>query len=170
VAGPLRSAQDVHRAAARIARAGGEGLLVERWAEGGVACFAGLSLHTAFGPVVSFGLGGVWVEILRDVSHRLAPVSEREALAMATSLRGAPLLLGARGRPPVDLAAVAASVARLSALATDADALHVIDELDVNPLLALPDGAPIALDATVVLRPAGAPPQSRATPVAHAST
>jgi acetyltransferase len=168
VAGPLRSPGDVRDAAARIARPGGEGLLVERWDEGGVACFAGLALHTTFGPVISFGLGGIWVEILRDVAHRLAPVSEREALEMATSLRGAPLLSGARGRPPVDLAAVAASVARLSALATDPDALDLIDELDVNPLLAHAGSAPVALDATVVLRRAGVPTAAHATPaVAH---
>jgi acetate---CoA ligase (ADP-forming) len=168
VAGPLRSAAEVREAAARIGRAGGEGLLVERWQEGGVACFAGLALHTAFGPVVSFGLGGIWVEILRDVAHRLAPVSEAEALEMARSLRGAPLLLGARGRAPVDLAALAASVSRLSTLARDPDALDLIAELDVNPLLAPDDGPPVALDATVVLRRAAAPSEAPAAPaVAH---
>jgi hypothetical protein len=95
-------------------------------------------------------------------------VSEAEALEMARSLRGAPLLLGARGRPPVDLGALAASVSRLSTLARDPDALDLIDELDVNPLLAPDDGPPVALDATVVLRRAAAPSEAPAAPaVAH---
>ncbi|MEY2532116.1 MAG: hypothetical protein QOF29_26 [bacterium] len=154
VAGPLRLRSEVRAAAERIARPGGGGLLVERWHEGGVACFAGLALHSPFGPLISFGAGGVWVEIMRDVAHRLAPVSEREATEMVCSIRAAPLLLGGRGRPPVDLPALAAAIARLSALATDAEALELIDELDVNPILARADGPPVALDATAVLRPA----------------
>jgi succinyl-CoA synthetase beta subunit len=171
VAGPLDTPAAVRAAAARIVRPEAVGLLVERWHDGGVACFAGLALHTAFGPVVSFGLGGVWVEILRDVAHRLAPVSEREAREMALSLRAAPLLLGARGRPAVDLSALAASVSRLSRLAADEDARELVDEVDVNPLLALESGTPVALDATVVLRPvAPAHASAPTSSVAHTST
>lgn len=152
VVGPLYSGDQVRTAAASVAQPQASGLLVERWEDEGVACFVGLNLGGTFGATVSFGLGGIWVELLRDVAHRLAPVDEGEALDMILAIRAAPLLQGARGRPPVALAPLAAAIASISRLALDTDARRLIAELDVNPLLARFSGPPLALDATVALR------------------
>jgi acyl-CoA synthetase (NDP forming) len=93
------------------------------------------------------GFGGIYAEILRDVSAALAPVDAGTAAALLASLRGAALLAGARGRPPLDVAAVARFVAAFSALFA---AHPEIAEAEVNPLLVLPDRV-VALDARVVL-------------------
>jgi acyl-CoA synthetase (NDP forming) len=121
---------------------------VERMAPvaAGVELLAGARWDDRFGPVVAVGLGGVYTEILRDVAVALAPVDAAEAERLLGSLRAAPLLRGARGRPPVDVAAAARAVAALSEVA----ARHPeIAELEVNPLLVTADGA-LGLDARVV--------------------
>jgi acyl-CoA synthetase (NDP forming) len=102
-----------------------------------------------FGPLVLFGLGGVFVEVLEDTSVRVAPVSGREAGEMVDELDSAPLLRGARGRIPADEAAVEEAIQRLSQLVTDFDAIL---ELDVNPLLATGDGVQ-ALDVRLTIDP-----------------
>jgi hypothetical protein len=112
----------------------------------GVELLAGARWDERFGPVVAVGLGGVYTEILRDVAVALAPVDAPEAERLLGSLRAAPLLRGARGRPPVDVAAAARAVAALSEVA----ARHPeLSELEVNPLLVTPDGA-LGLDARMV--------------------
>jgi acyl-CoA synthetase (NDP forming) len=108
----------------------------------GVEVIVGVRQDPRFGPVAMVGLGGVFTEVLADVAFALAPVSEAAARGMLLSLRGAPLLRGARGRPAIDLDALAAVVAAVSAAAA---AHPEIGELEVNPVLALPDGA-VALD------------------------
>ena len=100
-----------------------------------------------FGAVVLVGLGGVFTEVLGDTACGIAPVSAAAARELLLSLRGAPLLLGARGRTPVDLAALADVVARVSRLAA---AHPELVELELNPVLARPDGV-LALDARVVV-------------------
>ena len=92
------------------------------------------------------GLGGIFVEVLQDVALRRCPVRPSEAEAMIRSLRGAPRLLGARGRPPADLPALATMLSRLSAFGAAAGPR--LRAVDLNPVLALPDGA-YALDAVV---------------------
>ena len=103
----------------------------------------------SFGPVVLTGLGGVFTEIFEDTSHRIAPIDRAEARSAIEDLRAAPLLRGARGRDPADVDALAAAVVAVGDLVTD----YPIAELDVNPLLATPDGV-VALDALVVLEDA----------------
>jgi len=124
-------------------------LSVERMAPvaDGVELLIGARRDPRFGPVALAGLGGVHAEVLRDVAVALAPVPPPEAERMVRALRAAPLLSGARGRPPVDVGAAARA---LSALSEVAAAHPEIAELEVNPLLALPDGA-VALDARIVL-------------------
>jgi succinyl-CoA synthetase beta subunit len=151
VEGPLHTADEVRGAAARVWSQGAAGVLVEHWEDGGVACFAGLTIGGPFGAVVSFGLGGIWVEVLRDVAHRLAPIDDDEAVEMMLTIRGAPILTGARGRSPVALASLASALSRLSQLGIDRYAARVLTELDINPLLARVNGPPIALDAAVTL-------------------
>jgi succinyl-CoA synthetase beta subunit len=124
-------------------------IVVERMAplDDGAELLAGVRWDARFGPVVLVGLGGVFTEVLRDVAVSLAPVDDEVARELLLSLRGAPLLLGARGRPPVDLDAAAAAVAALSRVAA---AHPEIAEIEVNPLLALPAGT-TGLDARIVL-------------------
>jgi acyl-CoA synthetase (NDP forming) len=135
-----------HRPDARIA-----GLLVAEQIEPVVELIAGLKMDELFGPVVVAGAGGIFVEVLRDVSLRLPPLDHGEARAMLEELRVAPLLHGARGRPPADVAAAADVLVRLGDLALDLGPR--LRELDVNPLLVLPEGrGALAADALLVLR------------------
>ncbi|WP_335998865.1 acetate--CoA ligase alpha subunit [Halorientalis halophila] len=97
----------------------------------------GTNRDPQFGPLVLFGLGGIFVEVLEDTTVRVAPVSEPEAKSMIDDVESAPLLRGARGREPVDEAGVVETIQRLSQLMTD---FPMILELDVNPLVATPDG------------------------------
>jgi acyl-CoA synthetase (NDP forming) len=125
-----------------------EGYVVERMvpSAGAVELIVGCRRDPRFGPLVLVGLGGVYAEVLRDVAVALAPAEADELEELIRTLRGAPLLTGARGRVPVDVAAVARAAAALSRLAAEHPE---IAEVEVNPLLATPDGA-IGLDARVV--------------------
>ncbi|MGC5198726.1 acetate--CoA ligase family protein, partial [Aphanothece microscopica] len=108
-----------------------------------------------FGPVLTIGFGGIHVEVLRDVTFRLPPVSVEEATEALEELRLAPMLAGVRGAPAADVAALADAIARFSWLA--ADLADEIEEIDVNPLAVLPDGQGVrVLDALVLRREAGA--------------
>ncbi|MFB6141847.1 MAG: acetate--CoA ligase family protein [Halorientalis sp.] len=98
----------------------------------------GTNRDPQFGPLVLFGLGGIFVEVLEDTTLRVAPVSESEARAMLDDVESAPLLRGARGRDPVDQDAIVETIQRLSQLMTDFPAVL---EMDINPLVATPEGA-----------------------------
>ncbi|MBE7552334.1 MAG: acetate--CoA ligase family protein [Anaerolineales bacterium] len=125
----------------------GPRVLIQQMIPAGVELLLGLVNDPQFGPMLALGMGGIWVEVLRD--HRLlllptTPAAVREALL---SLRGAALLAGLRGQPAVDIEAVVDTAMRLSALAADLGDL--IAEVDINPLIALPGGA-VAVDALIV--------------------
>ena len=138
----------LERAAEYAPTARVEGVLVAKQLTGGVECILGLHRDPVFGPVAMVGLGGIFVEVLKDVVFRRCPFGSGEAETMIRSLRGAPLLMGARGRPPVDMAALAGMLSRLSVFgATAGPRLRAVD---LNPVLALPEGA-YALDAVVDL-------------------
>jgi acetate---CoA ligase (ADP-forming) len=113
----------------------------------GIELIVGAKHDPRFGALVLVGLGGVYAEILDDVAVALAPVGENEAERLLRSLRGAPLLAGARGRPRLDVSAAARAVAAVSRAAA---ACPAVAELEVNPLLVLPEGA-VGLDARVLL-------------------
>jgi acetate---CoA ligase (ADP-forming) len=113
----------------------------------GVELIVGARRDLRFGAVVLVGLGGIYVELLDDVAVALAPIGEEHAERLVRSLRGVPLLEGARGRPPLDVAAAARAVASVSRAAA---ACPAIAEVEVNPLLVLPAGV-LGLDARVVL-------------------
>ena len=122
-----------------------EGVTVERMVEGGVQTIVGMSRDPSFGPIVLFGLGGVTVELLHDVSVRVAPLTDTDAAEMLCEIRGAKLLDGYRGAPPVNRAALWDILHRVSLLAMEN---QEIGELDLNPVLAFPGDAPaLALDA-----------------------
>jgi acyl-CoA synthetase (NDP forming) len=135
-----------HAPGARI-----DGVLVSPMIADGVECILGAKFDPVFGPVVLFGLGGVFTEVLNDVSFRRAPFGEATAREMIGELKGAALLNGARGRPAADLEALARAISRLSLFA----AAHgdAIDSVEMNPLRALPDCC-LALDALIVKKEA----------------
>jgi acyl-CoA synthetase (NDP forming) len=111
--------------------------------------FLGGKQDLTFGPIVLAGLGGVYVEIFRDVVHRLAPIAAAEASRMVSQMRGGQLLRGVRGQPPADLAALIEVIQRLSQLVCD---LPQIREVDINPLKVLPQGQGcLAVDCRMVL-------------------
>ena len=123
------------------------GVQVQEMVPGGQQVIIGIKRDPTFGPLVMFGLGGIYVEALADVSFRLAPLTREDAEAMIDEVRSAKLLTGLRGAPPADRAALVDAIVRISRLAADHDE---IAELDVNPLLVLPEGA-VAVDARVIL-------------------
>ncbi|MFA4912770.1 MAG: acetate--CoA ligase family protein [Burkholderiaceae bacterium] len=138
------------RAAAPDARI--EGVLVAKQLSGGVECILGIHRDPVFGPVAMFGLGGIFVEILKDVTFRRCPFGVDVAEAMIRSVRGAPLLLGARGRAPVDIDALALMLSRLSALAVAAGPR--LQSIDLNPVFAMPEGqGAYAVDAVIEIAP-----------------
>jgi acyl-CoA synthetase (NDP forming) len=128
-----------------------DGVLVSPMMGDGVETILGIHQDPVFGPVVMFGLGGVLVEVLDDVSFRVAPFHEDEARRMVLELKGRAILEGTRGRGPYDLQALFTALAKLSQFAADhADA---IESVDINPFLVLPEGrGAVALDALIIPR------------------
>jgi acetate---CoA ligase (ADP-forming) len=156
----LRDEEELRAAVAGMeARLAPPGFSVEAMAPvaDGVELLIGARWDARFGPIAVVGLGGLFTEVLHDVAVALAPVDEDRALALLGSLRAAPLLYGARGRPRLDAAAAAAALAALSRVAAEHPEIAA---LEVNPLLVLPDGA-LGLDARLELAagatPVGAP-------------
>jgi acetyl coenzyme A synthetase (ADP forming)-like protein len=126
------------------------GVLVQAMVQDGRELIVGMSRDPVFGPLVMFGLGGILVEVLRDVAFRIAPFGREEARRMMGEIRGARLLDAVRGSPPADRLAVEDVLLRVARLVIDCPELV---ELDVNPLMAMPTGA-VAADARVMLAPA----------------
>lgn len=129
-----------------------EGVLVARQLCGGVECILGIQRDPVFGPVAVFGLGGIFVEVMKDVVLRRCPFGEDVAEQMIRSIQGAPLLLGARGKPPVDLKALAVMLSRLSVFAQQAGPR--LQSIDLNPVFVLAAGqGAFAVDAVIELAP-----------------
>ncbi len=124
-----------------------EGVMLQEYVTGGRETIIGLRRDPKFGPLLMFGLGGIYVEAYRDVSFRLAPVRELGAYNMIGQLRGGRILEGFRGQPPTDKKALAECIERLSQLALE---LRDVQELDVNPLVAFEKGCR-ALDARIII-------------------
>lgn len=127
-----------------------DGVLVQEMIKSGKETILGAKFDPILGPLIMFGLGGIYVEVLKDVVFRLAPLEEREATRMIESVRTINLLKGVRGEKPHDLGAIKESLQRLSQLITD---FQEIEELDVNPLLVLEDGKGVrAIDIRISLK------------------
>ncbi|HEY3155957.1 MAG TPA: acetate--CoA ligase family protein [Candidatus Eisenbacteria bacterium] len=130
-----------------------EGVTVERMIQGGIEAIVGVSRDPSFGPVLLFGLGGVAVELLRDVSMRVAPLTDRDAEEMVREIRGFPLLDGYRGAPRSNVPALLDLLHRVSRMAMEQANLQ---ELDLNPVAVFQGDAPsVVLDARVRLAPDG---------------
>lgn len=142
-------AELLHRAAAGLAGSAIDGVLVCEMVTGGVETIVGVTTDELFGPTVMFGIGGISVEVYRDVSFRVPPFDKAEARRMVTEVQGLALLQGARGRPKADITAIVDTIMKVQRLAMDLSGELV--ELDINPLVALPRGA-VALDALAVGR------------------
>ncbi|MGZ6211722.1 MAG: acetate--CoA ligase family protein, partial [Candidatus Binataceae bacterium] len=134
------------------------GVEIQQMLSGGQEVIVGATADPSFGKVVAFGLGGVLVEVLKDITFRLAPASRDDALSMINGIAAAEILGGVRGAAAVDKDALAAIIETVSTLAAD---FPEIAELDLNPVLARPDGA-VALDVRVLLD--FAPPAERYRP------
>lgn len=125
------------------------GVQVQQMIAGGQEVIVGVKRDPTFGPLVMFGLGGVYVEALRDVSFRLAPLTAADAEALIDEVRSAKLLAGLRGAPPADRLALVDAIVRVGHLAADHPQ---IAELDINPLLVLSRGqGAVAVDARIIL-------------------
>jgi len=124
-----------------------EGVLLQEYVTGGTETIVGIHRDAKFGPLLMFGLGGIYVEAYRDVSFRLAPIRELSADNMISGIRGSKILRGYRGQSPADTRAIAECIQRLSQLSME---LPEVAELDVNPLVAFEHGCK-ALDARIIL-------------------
>jgi acyl-CoA synthetase (NDP forming) len=124
-----------------------EGVTVQDMAPPGLEVIVGVATDPQFGHVVMFGLGGVWVEVLEDVSFRLVPLTKDDARSAVTEIRAARLLEGFRGSAPVDKAALEDILLRVSDFVAKTPEVR---EMDLNPVFAYRDGA-VAVDARVIL-------------------
>ena len=125
------------------------GVLVQEMISEGREVIVGFSRDPQFGPLVMFGLGGIYVEVLKDVSFRLAPLNPSEAREMIHEIKAFPLLKGIRGAPEADLEALTEGICRLARLAAD---FPELSEGEINPLMVCPKGQGIyAVDARLIL-------------------
>lgn len=117
---------------------------------GGIESIVGVSRDPQWGPTIMFGLGGVLVEILEDISLRICPITETDAWEMIQGIKGYKLLRGFRGKPEADLKSVVDVLVRVSQLAMDFR--QNIAEIDINPLVIFPEGkGGIVVDSSIVL-------------------
>jgi acyl-CoA synthetase (NDP forming) len=114
-----------------------DGVLIQPMIAGGVELMVGVTQDPLFGPLIGFGLGGIHVEILKDVSFRVIPITDRDAAEMVRSIKGFRLLEGYRSHPPADIPAVEDLLLRVARLVEE---VPEISELDLNPIIALPPG------------------------------
>ncbi len=151
----LKNADDVTKAFDEIVNAAKEkvpdavieGISVQKMARSGLELVMGMTKDPQFGPVLMFGLGGVLVEVLKDVSFRIVPLTQEDAYEMIREIKAYRLLEGYRGQPPVDVKYLSELLLKISKMIEQNPA---IKEMDINPLIAYPDGA-VAVDARIIL-------------------
>jgi acyl-CoA synthetase (NDP forming) len=124
-----------------------DGVAVQRMEKHGIEVIIGMTKDPQFGPVMMFGLGGVLVEVLKDVAFRVVPINERDARQMVHEIKGFPLLEGYRGQDPADIARLEQLLLKVSQFI---EQHPEVAELDLNPVFAYKDGA-LAVDARIVL-------------------
>jgi acetyl-CoA synthetase (ADP-forming) len=132
---------------AKVKNEGGT-VLVQEMVKGRRELLAGMTRDAQFGPCVIFGLGGIFTEILKDISFRAAPLERKDAFQMMQEIKGRKILEGVRGLPPADLNQIAEILTKLGSIGLEQE--H-IKEIDINPVL-LDGSKPVAVDALVVLR------------------
>ena len=123
------------------------GVAVQSMAQKGTEVIVGMTTDPHFGPVIMFGLGGIMVEVLKDVSFRVVPLTERDAAQMIDEIAGSKVLDGVRGQPPSDKQALRSAILKVAGFVE----LHPeVKEIDLNPMLVYDDGA-VAVDARIVI-------------------
>jgi acyl-CoA synthetase (NDP forming) len=148
----LRTLKEVERAYTAIVERVGDdtqldGILVQQMIKGSRELVIGMIRDAQFGPCVMFGLGGIFTEVLKDVSFRIAPLEKRDALEMAQEIKGAPILGAFRGMPAVDMELLCSMLISVGKLGLENDA---VKEVDANPLI-IAGNKPVVVDALVVL-------------------
>jgi acetyltransferase len=146
----IHNLSEAEKAFEKIKKAGGKtfsGILAQKMVSEGIEVILGAKRDPSFGPVVLFGLGGIYVEILKESSIRLAPISRFEAEEMISELKASAILKGARGKKPLDIHALVENLLRLSQLVVD---FPEIEGIDINPVIVLEQGA-VAVDARISL-------------------
>ena len=138
----VADAPSVWKAFGRLMRRDAEGVNVQKMLPGGREVVIGFTADSAYGPILMFGLGGIYVEVLKDVSFALCPISDVRAREMIRDIRGYPILQGVRGQAGIDEDHLVEVIQRISQMALD---LPEIAEMEINPILAFPDGA-VAVD------------------------
>jgi len=128
-----------------------EGVSVQKMAKPGTEVIVCTSKDPQFGPVIMFGLGGIFVEVLKDVSFRIIPLSKKDALEMIEEIKGYPVLKGYRGKEPADISALVEIILKISKVM---EQNPEIKELELNPILAYKKGA-MAVDARIILEKEG---------------
>jgi len=123
------------------------GILVQEMAPASTEVIVGMTKDPQFGQALMFGLGGIFVEVLKDVSFRVAPITERDAREMITEIKGYPLLRGYRGMPPADVDTIVQILLKTSKLVMEHPE---VDQLDLNPILVYEKGAKV-VDARMIL-------------------
>ncbi|AAM06958.1 TPA: acetyl-CoA synthetase [Methanosarcina acetivorans] len=127
-----------------------EGVQLQQMLSGGKEAIIGMVRDPTFGPMLMFGLGGVYVEILKDVQFAIAPVGEEEARGMVTGIKTYPLLAGARGEKPLDITSLVDAILRVSKLVCD---FPEIEEFEINPMMVLEEGkGAFAVDMRLTLK------------------
>jgi len=124
-----------------------QGVSVQKMVRPGTEVIVGTSKDPQFGPVIMFGLGGIFVEVLKDVSFRIIPVTERDVQEMVKEIKGYPLLQGVRGKESSDIPALVEMILKISNVVEE---YPQIKELELNPIFAYRDGA-VAVDARIIL-------------------
>jgi acyl-CoA synthetase (NDP forming) len=123
------------------------GYLAAQMAEPGIEVVVGMTRDPQFGPALMFGLGGIFVEVFKDVAFRVLPLNQKEARSMIEEIKGYSILAGARGQKPVDLESLAGAILGVAKIAQDHPQIL---EIDLNPIIAYPKGYKI-VDARVIL-------------------
>ncbi len=143
----VRAAYDQITERARQAKAAVRGVLISRMAPPGTEVIVGLVQDAQFGPVVMFGLGGIFVEVYEDATFRLVPLAQRDAAAMIREVKAFPILQGVRGKRPADLGALADVLMKVSKIAEEN--LEIV-EMDLNPIIVYEKGLSV-VDVRVLL-------------------
>ncbi len=126
------------------------GVLIQEMVKGGEEVIVGVNNDPQFGPTIMFGLGGIFVEILKDVSLRVAPIAREDAMDMIKEIKGYKVLAGARGRAKADIDAIADVLVKVSQMAVELE--EEVAELDINPLLALPEGQGVRVADALIIK------------------
>lgn len=139
----------IQRARRHVPDAEVRGILVQQMVTKGKEVILGMSRDPQFGPLLMFGLGGIYIEVLKDVTFRVAPIGSEDAQEMIREIRSFPILKGVRGEKPVDIDAIVDNILRLSQMVTD---FPEIMEMDINPLIVFPQGeGTMAIDARIAI-------------------